>query len=194
MTERPGPRERLLTAARDLTYRHGVHVGVDAILEAAGVARRSLYQHFGGKDGLIVEVLRGDLSAARYRQVMDAAGTDPRERLLAVFDELETITEQPGFRGCRYTAAELALADPGHPAHGEIRGYKDELREIFAGELAKAGHPDPDLAAEQYLVLVDGVLAHAVTRPEARPARAAKGLAELMLNLAGTPSNPSPPR
>lgn len=189
MTERPGPRERLLTAARELTYRQGVHVGVDAILEAAGVARRSLYQHFGGKDGLIVEVLRADLSAARYRQVMDAAGTDPHARLLAVFDELDAVTTQPGFRGCRYTAAELALPDPAHPAHGEIRGYKEELREIFATELARSGHPDPKLAADQYLVLVDGVLAHAVTRPEARPALAAKALAELVLDQA-RPSRP----
>jgi AcrR family transcriptional regulator len=181
VTDRPGPRERLLVAARELTYRHGVHVGVDAILEAAGVARRSLYQHFGGKDGLIVEVLRSDLSAARFRAVMDAAGTDPRDRLLAVFDELEAVTQQPGFRGCRYTAAELALADPQHPAHREIRGYKEELRALFAAELAAAGNPAPERAADQYLVLVDGVLAHAVTRPDAHPALAAKALAELLL-------------
>lgn len=193
MTERPGPRERLLTAARELTYRQGVHVGVDAILETAGVARRSLYQHFGGKDGLIVEVLRADLSAARYRQVMDAAGADPRRRLLAVFDELDAVTQQPGFRGCRYTAAELALPDPQHPAHGEIRGYKEELCAIFAAELAETGRPDPEFAADQFLVLIDGVLAHAVTRPEARPALAAKALAELMLSSAGRPPTRSRP-
>ena len=177
MTAKPGPRERLLVAARDLTYRHGVHVGVDAILEAAGVARRSLYQHFGGKDGLILEVLRTDESAAHYREIMDAAGDDPRVRLLAVFDELERITTQPGFRGCRYTSAELALSDPEHPAHGTIRGYKDELHAIFARELSALDHPDPDLGADQLLVLIDGVLAHAATRPDAHPALAAKSIA-----------------
>ncbi|MFD8637974.1 TetR/AcrR family transcriptional regulator [Streptomyces sp. NPDC059656] len=55
---KPGPRERLLLAAQELTYTQGVGVGVDALLKAAGVARRSLYEHFGGKDGLIAEVLR----------------------------------------------------------------------------------------------------------------------------------------
>ncbi|MFD0889640.1 TetR/AcrR family transcriptional regulator, partial [Streptosporangium algeriense] len=49
----PGPRERLLEAAGELTYRQGVGVGVDALLKAANVARRSLYEHFGGKDGLV---------------------------------------------------------------------------------------------------------------------------------------------
>jgi AcrR family transcriptional regulator len=171
---RPGPRERLLDAARDLTYAQGVHVGVDAILTKADVARRSLYQHFGGKDGLIAEMLRTAANGARYRQVMDDAGDDPRRRILAVFDELEKVTTRQSFRGCRYTSAELALADPAHPAHAEIRSYKDGLHELFATELTRYGHPDPSFGADQLLVLIDGTLAHAVTRPDAHPALAAR--------------------
>lgn len=45
----PGPRERLLESAQRLTATQGVGVGVDAILGDASVARRSLYQHFGGR-------------------------------------------------------------------------------------------------------------------------------------------------
>ncbi|MFD2763593.1 TetR/AcrR family transcriptional regulator [Micromonospora eburnea] len=184
MTDRPGPRERLLAAARDLTYREGVHVGVDAILKQADVARRSLYQHFGGKDGLVAEVLRTSTVPGRYQEAMRRGGDDPRERILAVFDELEMTTASPTFRGCRYTAAELTLTDPAHPAHAEIRAYKDWLHQLFADELVRYGHPDPDLAADQLLVLIDGVLAHAVTRPDAHPAHAARGLVELLLDAA----------
>jgi len=179
---RPGPRERLLEAARDMTYEHGVHVGVDAILKRADVARRSLYQHFGGKDSLIAQTLRAAATGARYRRVMDDAGDVPRERILAVFDELEKITTAPTFHGCRHTAAELALTDPAHPAHAEVRAYKDRLHEIFATELRAHGHPDPAFGADQLLVLVDGVLAHAVTRPDAHPALAARPLAEAILD------------
>ncbi|GAA4221131.1 AcrR family transcriptional regulator [Streptosporangium album] len=186
MTTRPGPRERLLDAARDLTYDQGVHVGVDAILKQADVARRSLYQHFGGKDGLIAEMLRTTSNEARYHQVMDAAGDDPRLRVLAVFDELEKITTRPSFHGCRYTAAELALTDPAHPAHAVIRAYKDGLHRLFTAELARHGHPAPDFGADQLLVLIDGVLAHALTRPDAHPALAARAMAELVLG-SGTP-------
>ncbi|UGQ11465.1 TetR/AcrR family transcriptional regulator [Yinghuangia sp. ASG 101] len=184
-TTRPGPRERLLDAARELTYQEGVHVGVDAILKKADVARRSLYQHFGGKDGLVAEVLRLAAKESRYRAVMDAAGDDPRDRVLAVFDELERITTQPSFRGCRYTSADLALTDSAHPAHGEVRRYKDGLHALFADELTRLGHPAPDLGADQILVLVDGVLAHAVTRPDAHPALAARAIAILVLDTAG---------
>ena len=53
-----GPRDRLVQTAKRLTYAQGVGVGVDALLKGADVARRSLYEHFGGKDGLITEVLR----------------------------------------------------------------------------------------------------------------------------------------
>jgi AcrR family transcriptional regulator len=186
-----GPRERLIEAARELTYQQGVHVGVDAILDAAGVARRSLYQHFGGKDALIAEVLRTAPNEARYREVMDAAGDDPHQRVLAVFDELERVTRQPSFRGCRYTAAELALSDSAHPAHAEVRGYKDRLHEIFEHELTVLGHPDPALGADQLLVLIDGVLAHAVTRPDAHPAVAARGMAEFILSAPGRVPTPS---
>lgn len=186
MTTRPGPRERLLDAARALTYEQGMHVGVDSILRTADVARRSLYQHFGGKDGLITEVLRTAPGSARYLEVMDEAGEDPRERVLAVFDELERITTQPSFHGCHFTSAELALTDPDHPAHPEVRAYKDGLHAIFAAELHRLGHPDPDLGADQILVLVDGVMVHAVTRPDAHPALAARATAELLLDAATT--------
>jgi AcrR family transcriptional regulator len=182
---RPGPRERLLDAARDLTYARGLHVGVDAILKEADVARRSLYQHFGGKDGLVTEMLREASNEDRYHQVMDAAGDDPRERILAVFDELEQATTDPEFRGCRYISAKLALPDPGHPAHAEIRAYKDRIHALFVTELTRYGHPDPVFGADQIVVLIDGALAHAVTRPDTHAARAARAMAELILD-AGT--------
>ena len=185
-TTRPGPRERLLEAAREVTYAHGVNVGVDAILQRADVARRSLYQHFGGKDRLIAEMLRATTNEYRYRETMDAAGDDPRTRVLAVFDELDKVTSRPQFRGCRFTAAELSLPSADHPAHAVIRGYKDRLHEMFAAELTRLGHPDPETGATQLLVLVDGVQAHAVTRGDAHPARAAKATAALILDQAKT--------
>jgi AcrR family transcriptional regulator len=180
-TTRPGPRERLLEAARELTYAHGVNVGVDAILKRADVARRSLYQHFGGKDELIAEVLRTASGTAPYHAAMDGAGEDPAARLLAVFDELDRVTNRPTFRGCRYTAAEFGLADQEHPGHAVVGQFKRALHHLFGVELRRLGHPDPDFGANQLVVLVDGVLAHAVTRPEAHPALAARALAETIV-------------
>ncbi|MGW7190839.1 TetR/AcrR family transcriptional regulator, partial [Streptomyces sp. NPDC054838] len=142
-TARPGPRERLLLAAQELTYSQGVGVGVDALLKAAGVARRSLYEHFGGKDGLVAEVLRRSTAedAEQYRATMDAAGDDPRARLLAVFDRLGHVAAAPDFHGCRYLAADLALIDQEHPGHEVTRAYRRTLHGLFAAELTALGHP-----------------------------------------------------
>jgi AcrR family transcriptional regulator len=179
----PGPRERLLDAAQKLTYSHGVSVGVDALLNAANVARRSLYEHFGGKDGLIAEVLRRSTAEdeARYRQVMQAAGDDPRDRLLAIFDQLAAVISEPDFRGCRYLAADLALADPGHPAHAITRQYRERIEQLLEEELRKLGHPQPAHAAGQLHLLIDGTLAAGATRAETHPAASGRELAELIL-------------
>lgn len=179
----PGPRERLLEAAKDLTYEQGVGVGVDALLKAANVARRSLYEHFGGKDGLITEVLR--LTAAEdetaYEQTMRAAGDDPRRRLLAIFDWLDEVIAEPDFRGCRYLAAELALADPDHPGHAVTRHYRERLHGLLERELRELDHPQAAHAADQLLLLIDGALAVGATRPETHPAAAARQLAEQVI-------------
>jgi len=181
----PGPRERLLKAAQELTYRHGVGVGVDALLTAANAARRSLYEHFGGKDALIAEVLRRSTAEdeARYRQFMNAAGEDPHERLLAVFDGLAAVMKEPDFRGCRYLAADLALADPDHPAHAITRRYRQRIQQLLEDELRKLSHPQPAHAASQLLLLIDGALAAGATRPQTDPAASARELAGQIITI-----------
>ena len=177
------PRERLLTAAKNLTYSHGVGVGVDAILKEANVARRSLYEHFGGKDGLIAEVLRLTTAEdeALFRETMQAAGDDPRVRLLAIFDMLAKVIVDPDFRGCRYLAVDLALTDPHHPAHEITRQYREDVHELLEAELIKLGHPQPSSGADQLMLLIDGTLAAGVTKPHTDPARLARHLADQVI-------------
>jgi len=152
-------------------------------------ARAHLHPRRGGrrrgKDGLIAQTLRStaDIDEQRYRAALDSGGEDPRQRLLAVFDALEQTTSSKRFRGCRYAAADLALTDPDHPAHLETRAYKQRLHALFASELQALGHPTPDRAADQLLLLIDGVLIDAVTRPETHPAKAARELAEQVLDV-----------
>ena len=55
----PGVRDRILATASDLFYQHGIRaVGVDLVVEKAGVAKTSLYRHFGTKDDLVVAFLQ----------------------------------------------------------------------------------------------------------------------------------------
>lgn len=173
--------DNILRTALDLFYQGGVQaVGVDTIAERSGVAKVTLYRHFPTKAELVCAVLdAADASyLAAYRAAMDAGGDDPRERVVALFDALDALAQGPGFRGCIFINADLALADAHHPAHERVRRHKDALRELLAGELRKAGHAHPDDGAEELLLLVDGALVDGALRPDRHPARAARRLAD----------------
>lgn len=181
-----GPRQRLLDAAERLTYAEGVGVGVGALLEEAGVARRSLYEHFGGKDELVAEVLRGtaEKDLERYRATMDRAGTDPAARIAAIFDDLDSVITTEGFRGCRYLGADLALQDPAHPAHDVTRTYRASLTRMIQEEMERLGSADVRRSADQIMFLIEGTLAAGATMPDVKPARVAGELAQTILTAA----------
>jgi AcrR family transcriptional regulator len=187
-----GPGERLLRAAQKLTYTHGAHIGLDALLRAAKVARRSLYEHFGGKDELLAAALRRsmDEDETRHRAVMTAAGDEPRACLLALFDAVDAATRSPGFRGCRYLAADLAQAAKDHPVHRVAAEYRQRYRALMEAELRRLGHAHPRRAAEQLYLLIEGPLGVGATEakgpPGERPRRAIMATT-LRNSLAGMP-------
>lgn len=186
-----GPRERLVRSARHLTYRDGVNVGIDAILEDARCARRSLYQHFGSKDELVAEVLRQSVAydERRFRAGLDAGGDDPRDRIHAFFDGLRTTVSAEGYRGCRYLNAESGFPDPDHPAHEVIREYRRWRQELFEGELRALAHPDPVAAATQLLLLIDGVFVTAGADRSADPVATVLPLVDHILDAATPPKS-----
>lgn len=184
----PGPRERLLAAGQQLFYSRGASVGVDALLNEAQVARRSLYEHFGGKDGLIAAVLRraSDEDLAWYEDAL-AGATEPRARLLRLFDRLDELVSNPDFRGCRYFATDLSFADPRHSAHAETDAFRRRLRALLLRELKALGHDHPERAAEQLHLLIEGTLVMGATQDNAtqdsqHPARVARDLAAIVLD------------
>src|SRR6267154_2431795 len=80
------PRDRILAAARELFYRHGIHaVGVDSIAETAATNKMTLYRHFASKDLLIAEGLRrvAAESDAAWEENAKAHAGDPKAQLLA---------------------------------------------------------------------------------------------------------------
>src|SRR6201992_1377044 len=98
---------RLLDAANELFYAEGVHtVGIDRVIEHAGVAKASLYNTFGSKDALVGAYLEGRQrrTAARTARAGAAAET-PRDRVLAVYTAQQTIVADPNYRGCAFVNA-----------------------------------------------------------------------------------------
>src|SRR4051794_1799282 len=97
--ERASARERLLAAASELFYEEGVNtVGIDRVIERAGVAKASLYSAFGSKDELIRAYLesRNEARQRRINAKIAQYGT-PRDKLLGLFDYLEEVAVESNF-------------------------------------------------------------------------------------------------
>ena len=150
-------RERLLAAADELFYNEGVHtVGIDRVIEQAGVAKASLYNTFGSKDALIHAYLRGrqDRIVAHVMAAVDAADT-PREKLLAVFEGQNATYAETGYQGCAFHRAS-AESRPGDRIDLTTREYRTWVRGLFTELAEQAGAPDPALLAAQLHLLFDG--------------------------------------
>lgn len=152
------PRERLLDTADRLFYAEGVHtVGIDRILDEAGVAKASLYSAFGNKEGLVKAYLAGrhERQVARIDAALERAGDDPRERILAVFDAQAKLFAQPGFRGCAFAAAS-AEERPGGEIEQLSTDYRAYIRGVFRRLADEAGIDDSETLACQLQLVYDG--------------------------------------
>jgi AcrR family transcriptional regulator len=146
-----GARERILRASRQLFREQGINsTGMDQLCAVAEVSKRTLYQHFAGKDELVAEHLRR-FDPGILPEVFDRADLAPRERLLAAFDISPPL--------CPFIAAAVEIPDPSHPARVYARDYKQALAARFAETAREAGARDPEGLGEQLALLLDGAAA-----------------------------------
>ena len=113
---RPSPaRERLLQAATDLFYNEGIHsVGVDRIIEEAGVTRATMYKQFAGKEGLVLAYLEGEDQALRSLFAQAAEVSDDPDVLLdLVVAGIEQDIRERHTRGCPFINAAAEYPDQG---------------------------------------------------------------------------------
>ena len=190
---RPRPdavRERLLSAAATLFYRDGIHAtGVDAILAEAKVARRSLYQHFGSKDGLVAAFLERRDREWRdwFDRTVAAVAATPQTRLVRLFDVLETWFRMPSFHGCAFINATAETGDPRHAIRAAARRHKEMVRERIEAWARAAGAADPQALARALALLVEGAIVTAMIDPGQAAAETAKTLARRAVERALKP-------
>jgi AcrR family transcriptional regulator len=173
------PAERILAAADKLFYSQGIRaVGVDAIAEAAGVSKRTLYNHYSSKDALIAAYL-----TARFRHIPPS--DEPAEaQIFGVFDRLERVFAGTGFRGCPFVNAVAEIGDPKHPANGIAARFKEERQQWFKALVERIGVKDADALATQLAILTDGAIAVALVRGDPAYARSARAAAATLIDSA----------
>src|SRR3954465_15617369 len=156
-TAKPSARERLLAAANELFYAEGVQiVGIDRVIEHAGVAKASLYNAFGSKEGLVCAYL--DFRQERGRERIMRSLTrfrTPREQLLGVFDAQGEAFTDPAYNGCAFVRATAET-----PADSTVRraaeDYRAWVRGLFTELSAASGFAEPEELARQLHLLYDG--------------------------------------
>jgi AcrR family transcriptional regulator len=185
-SKRGSARQRLLAASDELFYSEGIHVvGIDRLLERAHVAKGSLYYNFaGGKDELVETYLvnrHGVWSDTVERGI--AAHTEPRARILAVFDTLGDLFSRQDFRGCAFLNA-TAEARPDSVEKQAADRFRTWVHALFGRLAAETDAADPGLLARRLVVLYDGATTTAQMDGTADAAAIARDMAELLLEHA----------
>lgn len=184
-------RERILAAARELFYRNGIRaVGVDTIIEHAGVAKMSLYRWFPTKDALIAAFLEREEAEfwKQWNKVHAQHAEDPRAELLAQLKWLQSYVTGSRFRGCPFLNTTAEFADATHPGRGVSSAHKEEERGRIEA-LAKAmGVRAPDVLADQLTLLIDGAFANSQVLGRRGPAKALEQAGIALIEAAGRAS------
>jgi AcrR family transcriptional regulator len=178
-------RDRLLDAASELFYEHGVHtVGIDTVIERAGVAKATLYSTFGSKEELVRAYLEARHASRRAAVLAEMEmHDDPRGKLLAVFDVLITTVKQPTFRGCAFANAS-AESELDSAAAEVTRKVREWMLGVMAEQATALGVADPAGLARQLTLLYDGALTQSRLDHGRAVATAAKTAAEILIETA----------
>ncbi|WP_131742635.1 TetR/AcrR family transcriptional regulator [Actinomadura roseirufa] len=180
-------RAHVLAVAGQLFYRNGVRAtGIDLVAAEAGVAPTTLYRLFASKEGLVgayVERADHDFRAV-LADAVEAAGPDPREQILAVFDAYGRQIRSERFRGCPMMMTLAEFPDPGGREHRGAVDGKSWLRATLGRLTARLGAGDPAGLADHLTLVVEGMLASAQALGPDGPSARGRELAEMVLAAA----------
>jgi AcrR family transcriptional regulator len=180
--------EQLLDAAQDLFYREGIRaIGVDAVVERAGVNKMSLYRQFSSKEELVVAYL--NRMDERFRRRIEASFAkhpdEPAKQLVQAIEDLIRRASAPDYRGCPFVNVACEFSDPAHPARQAVTRNKQYLMCRLVEIATAAGAANAVELADSLALLVDGVYATSQTYgPGSGPMLAAPRVAALVVDAA----------
>jgi AcrR family transcriptional regulator len=178
------PRERILDAAYELFSHRGVHdVGIDELIERAGVAKATLYRHFPSKDDVVLAFLEQREQLWTYGWVEAEArrrGETPEEQLLAIFDLFDEWFQRDDFEGCSFINVLLEMGNLDHPIGRASADYLENIRSVVRTLAQEAGLRDPDAFALSWHILMKGSIVQAA-EGDRDAAKRAQALGRLLI-------------
>lgn len=178
-------RSRIVSAAADLIYEHGVdRTSLDEVLAASGASKSQLYHYFTDKDALVEAVI-----SLQTERVLDAqqpllGSLDSVEALRAWRDMVVKRSVAVGFMGCPLGSLASELANESTSARQRLdqafmtwlEHIEDGLKTMRErGELAS--HAEPHKLALALLAATQGGLLIAKTSHDSKPLEVALDMA-----------------
>jgi AcrR family transcriptional regulator len=180
-------RERIVATAAEMFETDGVQrTGINALIARSGVAKDTLYKHFSSKDDLVVEVLRrrDEQWCTWLRAGVERATNDPAERLLAVFDMLDSELSDPNYRGSVFLTASTDFPDAQHRVRHACVEHKTRVRQYLADLGRDAGLPAPEALGFELLLLIDGAICARTMQEDRQAGQRAKQAAAVLIEAA----------
>jgi AcrR family transcriptional regulator len=180
----PEARERILDSSYELFSQRGIQgVGVDEVIETAGVAKATLYRHFPSKDDLVIAFL--ERREERWtRELVEAGaksrGSTPEDQLLAIFDVFDEWFRREDFEACSFISVLLEMG-PDHPAGTASVRHLENIRSIVHDLAQEAGLRDPASFAHSWHILMKGSIV-AAAEGDVEAAHRAQSMARLLID------------
>jgi AcrR family transcriptional regulator len=188
-------RERILATAYDLFSRRGIRaVGVDEIIDTAGVAKATLYRHFPSKDDLVLAFLQRREDVWTHGWVeREARGRadDPEDQLLAIFDIFEEWFHSDDFEASVFINVLFEMG-PSHPTGQASVHYLENLRSVVTAMAQEAGLRDPEPFVRSWHILMQGSIV-AAAEGDLDAAKRAQAMGRLLLDQHQPRARPTTP-
>ena len=180
---KPEARARILNAAYELFSRRAIRdVGIDEVIERAGVAKATLYRHFPSKDDLVIAFLERREERWTIAWVEAEArrrGTTPEEQLLAIFELFDEWFHRDDFEACSFINVLLEMG-PEHPVGRASVRHLESIRSVVSRLAQEAGLRDPESFARSWHILMKGSIVSA-SEGDAEAAQRARSMAQLLI-------------
>ncbi len=178
--------DKILDTAERLFYAQGYsNTGINQIIEEADIAKASLYKHFQTKTDLLVAYVER-LHGLWLQRLEAAVGevSDPKGKLLALFDHHTKRQEDRLFGGCPFIKAndEAHTDDPRFAS--EIQRVKARSKNFIRTLVEQSGHrqflSDDELVDTIYFMLEGSIVSASVFKTSAE-IQGAKRLIEKLI-------------
>jgi AcrR family transcriptional regulator len=180
---KPDARERIVATAYELFSRRGIRdVGIDEVIERAGVAKATLYRHFPSKDDLVMAFLERReerWTVAWVEAEAKRRGTTPEDQLLAIFELFDEWFHREDFEACSFINVLLEMGPEHRVGQASVR-HLASIRSIVGRLAEEARLRDPASFAHSWHILMKGSIV-AAAEGDVEAAKRARSMGRLLI-------------